>query len=941
MGELHNTYNDSACNCITRALNTLGKLMHGRHTILNLMLVITASIFVLATLVGPASATDYYVSMTGNNSNNGLTLGTAWASIQYGFETMHAGDTLYVVNGTYYEEPVGTYKACISGEYIDHNANETHQVTLTAYNGTPTIVKWKSTIEAGVMLVNDDYINIDGITLDGVNSSNRLPEGIRTRSCRNVNITNCSVYYTSTGIQIYQRGNYTIIENCSVYNTYWNAITLSNNGLDSGAMHHISVLNCTINHTDDHNGIDMIDNLEYINLIGNSITGVRNGIYVHGTDSLDYHFHDGIIQDNTITNSRTNGIYVNRLYNWTISDNIVTDSGSTSITMAQAHNITFSNNTANTPAEVSGTDITSDSDTIYSHRLVSGDLIVRDFGGNKRSVKSYDGITDVEILFTDCTVMSSVRQWDAGFDFYHTPVGYYPDKSNFTMGSTGVGSGLTRLVTSYNITLRPTYAHLYDVTVDTWDEDSDTYRITARSTVPDNPTWINLTTKAASATYDITSADAGDFKATTDADGVLRYRYNKLWNGPQTFEISYASDGADPEPIVTNFQNETPTQQTVTLFWDCSVSDVDYYTIYQDGTLLAITDDPYYVVTNLRPDTIYTFSTSATAASITGKNATLSVQTAAEEAEGFGSNTASITEDVTASRGDCVTTPIMIHNATGVACAGVKLTYDPGVVTVTGVTEGDFTSYFGFDDEHAAEGWVMINTYINKTQLTGAVKVTDVTLTAAGEVGATSILDMEIISMADQNGYAVHNTVSNGLFTVVSDTSPPVVTCPSASQLIPDDTDGVPSWGETTTLSVTVTDESDIASVTIDLSAIGGSPVQPMTHTEDNVWSVTTSASAGTLPRTYKLRVSATDIYGYTNLSESVKLVVMQNGDVTGDNDVSSDDIILLRTYVTYMGHYTVSNESVADVTGDGVVNIADAMLLENHVERPDQYTLR
>ncbi|HDN65082.1 MAG TPA: hypothetical protein ENF23_02105 [Methanosarcinales archaeon] len=549
-------------------------------------------------------------------------------------------------------------------------------------------------------------------------------------------------------------------------------------------------------------------------------------------------------------------------------------------------------------------------------------------------VHSYSGAT-IDIEYTDGTVFK--REFIRGAGSLGN-VEYYPSKSNLTI----VGDSKLRVaITAYNITLRPTTGYLHNVTVDTWDEDSDTYRITARSTVPDNPTWINLTTKAASATYDITSADAGDFKATTDADGVLRYRYNKLWNGPQTFEISYASDGADPEPIVTNFQNETPTQQTVTLFWDCSVSDVDYYTIYQDGTLLAITDDPYYVVTNLRPDTIYTFSTSATAASITGKNATLSVQTAAEEAEGFGSNTASITEDVTASRGDCVTTPIMIHNATGVACAGVKLTYDPGVVTVTGVTEGDFTSYFGFDDEHAAEGWVMINTYINKTQLTGAVKVTDVTLTAAGEVGATSILDMEIISMADQNGYAVHNTVSNGLFTVVSDTSPPVVTCPSASQLIPDDTDGVPSWGETTTLSVTVTDESDIASVTIDLSAIGGSPVQPMTHTEDNVWSVTTSASAGTLPRTYKLRVSATDIYGYTNLSESVKLVVMQNGDVTGDNDVSSDDIILLRTYVTYMGHYTVSNESVADVTGDGVVNIADAMLLENHVERPDQYTLR
>ncbi|MEA3325323.1 MAG: dockerin type I domain-containing protein, partial [Euryarchaeota archaeon] len=520
-----------------------------------------------------------------------------------------------------------------------------------------------------------------------------------------------------------------------------------------------------------------------------------------------------------------------------------------------------------------------------------------------------------------------------------TPVRYCPDVSNCSiMGHPGSGGGYIRYVTTYNITLRPTSGYLYDVTVDTWDEDSDTYCITASSTVSDNPTWINLTTKATSATYNIKRADADNIKATTDADGVLRYHYDEIWNGPQTFEISYASDGEDPVPRVTNFQNEPPTQQTVTLFWDCSVSDVDYYTIYQNGMIIATTNDQYYTVTNLLPGTTYAFSTSATAARVTGENVTLRVQTVAED---FGRNTVSIADDVTTSRGNPVTVPIAIHDATGVACAGMKLTYDPGVVTVTGVTEGDFISYFGFDDEHAAEGWVMINTYINETQLTGDVKVADVILTAVGEVGATSTLDMEIISIADQNGYAVPNTVSNGLFTVVGDTSPPVVTGPSASQLIPDDTDGVPSWGETTTLSVTVTDESDIASVTIDLSAIGGSPVQPMTCTGDNVWSATTSAPAGTLPQTYKLQVSATDIYGYTNMHDGVELVVMQNGDVTDDDDVSSDDVILLRTYVTYLGRYTISSEFVADVTGDGVVNIADAMLLENHVKRLDQYTLR
>ncbi len=97
----------------------------------------------------------------------------------------------------------------------------------------------------------------------------------------------------------------------------------------------------------------------------------------------------------------------------------------------------------------------------------------------------------------------------------------------------------------------------------------------------------------------------------------------------------------------------------------------------------------------------------------------------------------------------------------------MKLTYDASVVAVTGVTPGDFTTFFGFDDEHAADGWVTINTYISGTQLTGNVKVADVTLVAVGKAGDTSPLDMEIISMADQNGYSVSGTVSNGLFTVV------------------------------------------------------------------------------------------------------------------------------------------------------------------------------
>lgn len=85
----------------------------------------------------------------------------------------------------------------------------------------------------------------------------------------------------------------------------------------------------------------------------------------------------------------------------------------------------------------------------------------------------------------------------------------------------------------------------------------------------------------------------------------------------------------------------------------------------------------------------------------------------------------------------------------------------------------------------------------------------------------------------------------------------------------------------------------------------------------------------------------ATDIYGYTNMSESVQLVAMRNGDVTGDGGVTPADVTLLENYVAHQGQYTISSDFVADVTGDGVVDIADAMLLANHVVRPDRYTLR
>jgi len=61
-------------------------------------------------------------------------------------------------------------------------------------------------------------------------------------------------------------------------------------------------------------------------------------------------------------------------------------------------------------------------------------------------------------------------------------------------------------------------------------------------------------------------------------------------------------------------------------------------------------------------------------------------------AEPDNTNTHHIPSDITASSGNSVTVPITLCGATGVACTGVKLTYDTSVVAVTGVTQGDFTT---------------------------------------------------------------------------------------------------------------------------------------------------------------------------------------------------------------------------------------------------------
>lgn len=211
--------------------------------------------------------------------------------------------------------------------------------------------------------------------------------------------------------------------------------------------------------------------------------------------------------------------------------------------------------------------------------------------------------------------------------------------------------------------------------------------------------------------------------------------------------------------------------------------------------------------------------------------------------------------------------------------------------------------------------------------------------TATGSKGESSI-DLSNVIISDPKGNYIDLNVFNGSVKYneeIYDTNPPAVSNPVVSHEIPDDTDNEPLWGETAQLDITVTDDSSIGSVTVDLSSIGGPAAKPMLHEEGNLWSISTNASSGTPPGYYDLRVNATDIFGNSNTGTVMRLRVMKNGDTTGNGAVNIGDALRCANNVSFGGNpaYALSSPYVADVTGNGIINIGDCLRLANRVSFP------
>ena len=275
--------------------------------------------------------------------------------------------------------------------------------------------------------------------------------------------------------------------------------------------------------------------------------------------------------------------------------------------------------------------------------------------------------------------------------------------------------------------------------------------------------------------------------------------------------------------------------------------------------------------------------------------------------------------DVGVLPGENVTASIMIGSAPNVGTADILLTYNQSIVHVTSVNESDFN----FMDSviNNSIGITRIGAFQISGGLSGDVKLANVTLMAVGTPGSSSALCITIneLKEATSEEISIPASIHNGTFTI-GEATPPLVTSPEATPLcIPEDTDFDPRWGETSQLNITVADECGVASVTINLSSIGGLPDQPMTHIPGtDVWTVTINASVGTAilttPDTTPPVISGVNASGITNNSATI----------IWDTDELADSIV---RYGTAPGNYTLSASNSSFVLGH---SIPLTSLLEN-----------
>ena len=349
----------------------------------------------------PASTTGvtYYVAKSGNDNNPG-TKEKPWLTIQKAANTAVAGNTVYVMEGTY-KERVNVKNSGSSGKWITFAAYPGHKVTIDG-NGVPVgawqglfYISGKSYIKiSGFRVINSAFMGFTVVKSDLAKSSNIIIEknyventassGIYVSDSNNIIIDGNEINRAQTMNGLSQQ----TAETLTLVNV--DAFEVKNNYIHDSCMENIIAKSGSSNGNIYNNRVQ-----------GNNICGLW-GIYVDawGGNSHDVNIFNNVVYNGERASSNGIGVAVENggsLNKIKIYNNVIYNRGGSGITIAWYSNgpisdVTIIGNTIYGNGKVStsagGIDIGKGSNIVVRNNIVSQN--------NKYQIRNTVGSTTID-----------------------------------------------------------------------------------------------------------------------------------------------------------------------------------------------------------------------------------------------------------------------------------------------------------------------------------------------------------------------------------------------------------------------------------------------------------------------------------------------------------------------------------------------------------------
>ncbi|HYM89912.1 MAG TPA: right-handed parallel beta-helix repeat-containing protein, partial [Nitrospiraceae bacterium] len=187
------------------------------------MLPLSAVFFFIGVVL--AQATTYYVATTGNDSNNGTSVGTPFLTIQKCINVVVAGDTCTVANGTYTVPDATGVVGFMSGA----NGTPSQPITIKSTNplGAHVLLTSRNNGNHG-FYVGRNYWVIEGFDISGgaSNGTSAAHLGFTIQGTTGVTVKNNTIHHIATTVC-----SMSVFGNAGIYLDGTTSTTLQNNVL--------------------------------------------------------------------------------------------------------------------------------------------------------------------------------------------------------------------------------------------------------------------------------------------------------------------------------------------------------------------------------------------------------------------------------------------------------------------------------------------------------------------------------------------------------------------------------------------------------------------------------------------------------------------------------------------------------------------------------------